>query len=307
MDTSRVLNYSHLYYFWVIAREGGISAAARRLRLRQPTLSAQLRQLEKSLGVPLFYRLGRRLVLTEAGQVAFRYAEEIFHMGSELLDALTGAHQHLHRLHIGIADSVPRLLVAHLLRGTVQGVPNLLPVCAIGKHAELLRRLTSATLDLVLTDQSPKSPSVARSYHHLLGEFPLAVYAARSLARRLRARFPQSLERTPFLLPASDSALRACIERWFAERSVTVRVAGEFEESSLLKVYAESRTGVFVMPVVEHEELIKRYAVSQVGVLAGSKIAYYAVTLERRLKNQAIIALIECAKSLSRALPHLQT
>jgi LysR family transcriptional activator of nhaA len=247
--------------------------------------------------------VGRHLVLTEAGRVAFRYAEKIFYTGSELLDALSGTNQLLHRLHIGIADSVPRLLVAYLLKGTVQRVPSLLPICTTGKHTELLTRLTGAMLDVVLTERPPKSSTVGQMYYHPLGEFPLAVYAARNFARQLRPRFPASLAGIPFLLPSNDSALRSCIERWCAEHNLTVRVAGEFEDSSLLKVYAESRTGVFVMPVVEHEELTKRYAVSQVGVLAGTQIAYYAVTLERRLKNQAIIALIDCAKNHSRSLP----
>src|SRR5687768_17015269 len=195
------LNYHHLLYFWAVAHEGSIAAATRKLNLTQPTISAQLRLLEESLGVKMFEKSGRSLVLTEAGRVALRYADEIFALGRELRDTLrdrpTGRPV---RVHVGIADVVPKLVAYRVLRPAFAAASEVEMVCREASSETLLVLLSQHEVDVVLTD-APASGAPLRAYNHLLGESGTTLFAAPSLAASLKKKpFPKSVNGAPLLM-----------------------------------------------------------------------------------------------------------
>ena len=238
------LNYQHLYYFWMTAREGTVVAAAERLRLAQPTVSAQLKALEDSLGKKLFVKVGRNLRLTETGELAFSYADEIFSLGTEMLNIVKerpagGAI----KLRVGVADILPKLIVCSLLRPAFELPERVHLVAFDGKPKELLAKLSIHGLDLVLTD-TPISPEVQiRAYNHLLGECPVALYASPKLAKKYRRSIPRSLNGAPMLLPTKTTTLRRSLDRWFEENEIRPDIVGEYEDSAFLKIFGQDGFG----------------------------------------------------------------
>lgn len=290
------LNYHHLYYFWTVVREGSVTAASRKLRLAQPTVSAQLRALEESLGEKLFTRQGRRLVPTDVGRTVFRYADEIFALGSELRDAVKGRPTGRPvRFTVGIADQVPKLVAHRLLEPALQGEIAL--VCREDRPDRLLADLAVHELDLVIAD-APVSPhSQIRAFNHPLGVTAVRFFAAPALARRVGRRFPQSLDGAPFLFPGPNTSLRRALDRWFTEQGVRPQAAGEFQDSALLQVFGQAGAGVFAAPAVIERELERQYQVRAIGGTDAIQESYYAISAERRLKHPAVVAIAEGAKS----------
>jgi LysR family transcriptional activator of nhaA len=207
------LNYHHLLYFWVVAKEGTIAAACKELNLAQPTISAQLRSLERSLGEKLFTRVGRNLALTETGRVVYRYADEIFSLGRDLLDTVQGRPTDRPlRFNVGVADVLPKLVAYRLLEPALHLPEQVQLVCHDGSPPELLTRLAVYELDLVLSD-SPIGPDVkVRAFNHLLGECGVSIFGTKDLATKYRRRFPKSLDGAPFIVPTANTALRRAIE-----------------------------------------------------------------------------------------------
>ena len=292
------LNYHHLFYFWTVAREGSVTRASSELRLTQSTVSAQLKLLEDSLGEPLFDRVGRRLVLTDVGRVVLRYAEEIFTLGRELLDTVkdrpTGRPM---RLNVGVADVLPKLLVHRLLSPALGLETEVRLVCVEGKPEDLLARLAVHQLDVVLADV-PIGPSVhVRAFNHLLCESGISFFAAPALAKSLARRFPRSLEGSPMLLPTPGTTLRRSLEQWFESEEIRPSIASEFEDSALLKVFGAAGAGVFPVPTILEEEVAERFRVKLVGRTDAVRERYYAISVERRLKHPAVVAISEAARS----------
>lgn len=292
------LNYHHLHYFWTIARTGSVSAAAAELRLAQPTLSGQLRVLEDHLGRKLFERSGRRLVLTEFGRDVFRYADEIFSLGRELMDTVRGRPTgQARRLLIGVADVVPKLVAYKLLEpalsSTAEGVRL---VCRADHSERLMADLAVQTLDVVISD-APIAPSVkVRAFNHLLGESGVSFFAASALAAAHRRGFPGSLNGAPMLLPVESTVLRRSLDRWFDGLSLRPRIVSEFEDSALLKAFGHAGTGIFPGPTILEAQIRKQYGVVVVGRTDAVTERFYAITLERRVKNPAIVAICEAAR-----------
>jgi LysR family transcriptional activator of nhaA len=291
------LNYHHLLYFWVVAREGSIARACDRLHLSQPTISKQIRQLERSVGERLFRRVGRGLVLTERGQLAFRYAEEIFSLGRELTDVLRGAPSGAPlRLLVGIPDVLPKLVAYKLLEPALRLPEPVQLVCDEDKVDHLLGELAAHRLDIVLSD-SPMGPTVnVRAYNHLLGECPISVFGTANLARTLRKGFPKSLDGAPFLLPTQRTMLRRSLEQWFDSLGIRPVVSGEFADSALLEVFGQAGVGVFPAPSVIENEICRQYRVRVIGRLDAVWERYYAISVERRLKHPAVKAISETAR-----------
>lgn len=290
-------NFHHLLYFWTVAREGSILAACKKLYVSQPTVSAQIRVLERSLGQPLFARRGRRLELTEMGQIALRYADEIFTLGRELADTFQGrpAGRGL-RLIVGIADVVPKLIAYRLLEPALNQPEGIELICLEGKSDRLLAELAVHELDMVLTD-TPVGPNVnVRAFSHLLGECELAVFGAASLSRRFKKGFPVSLADAPLLLPTETCTIRRELNQWFFSQGITPRVAGQFEDSALMKAFGQAGRGLFFGPVTIAREIEQQYGVQRVGVLEGVRERFYAISVERRIRHPAILTISTAAR-----------
>ncbi len=291
------LNFHHLRYFWAVAREGSVTRAAARLHISQPTVSAQIRELEQALGDRLFVREGRRLVPSETGRVVFRYADEIFTLGQELLlslrDAPTGRPL---KLVVGVADVVPKLIAYRLLEPALRLPEALRLECVEDQPERLLGELAVHGLDLVLTD-APVPPNVkVRAYSHLLGECGVTVFGAAKLLGRRRAPLRQLIETLPWLLPASGSTLRRSLDDWFEAQGIRPHVAGEFADSALMKVFGEAGLGLFPGPAAIESAIASQYHVRRLGTLAGLTERFYAVSVERRIKHPAVLAISEEAR-----------
>ena len=290
------LNYHHLLYFWTVVREGTVARAAQHLGLAQPTLSGQIRTLEENLGEKLFRRSGRRLEPTDMGRVVFRYADEIFTLGRELMDTVrdrpTGRSL---RLSVGVADVVPKLIAHRLLEPALLMPEQVRIVVREDKPDRLLTELAIHELDLVLTD-APLGPGAhVRAHSHLLLETEVALFAASRLAAGLRRRFPCSLDGASFLLPAEPAALRRDLEHWFDREGIYPHVVGEFDDSALLKVFGQRGVGAFASPAVLEPDVRCRYGVRKVGMLPAMRERFYALTVERRLAHPAVVAISDAA------------
>jgi LysR family transcriptional activator of nhaA len=291
------LNYHHLYYFWVVAREGGLVAAAKRLRLSHPTLSAQIHALEERLGEKLFTKVGRKLVLTDIGRVTLRYADEIFTLGRDLVDAVQGRNpDKLLSLDVGIVDVLPKLVVRRLLKPALDLVPPVRLVCYEGDFERLLGALAQHDLDIVIGDSPVPSGSAVRAHHHLLGESAVGFFAAPSLAKAFRAGFPGSLDGAPMLLPTQGVTLRRSLNQWFDRHGIRPHIVAEFQDSALLKVCGADGLGVFAAPTTVTEELRSRYRAAHLGDADGVVERFYAISAERRIKHPAVIAIAQVAR-----------
>jgi LysR family transcriptional regulator, transcriptional activator of nhaA len=292
------INYHHLLYFWMVAKEGSIAEAAKRLRLSQPTISTQIRTLEEVLAVELFDRSGRRLVLTEAGRVAFRYAEDIFSLGREMVDVLhdrpTGRPV---QMVVGVTHVVPKLIAYRLLSPALGLPEGLHVVCREDRFDNLLGQLARHELDLVISDVPIGSDVSVKAFNHLLGTSGVTFFAAPALARKVRRGFPRSLDRAPFLLPMPGSSVRRELDRWFDALDLRPEVVGQFDDSALLKVFGQSGVGVFAGPSAIEKEIKQAYGVQVVGKADGIHERFYAITVERRLKHPGVVAISESAKS----------
>lgn len=245
-----MLNYRHLYYFWIVVKEGGFARAADRLDMAVQTISAQVRELERSIGRQLLKPAGRGVTMTEAGEMAFHRAEQIFHLGETLLDEMRDTQgETAARLAIGLSDGISKL-AAHALLAPVLDTPSLRLLCHEGEHDELLSELALHRLDLVLACRPAPHDADLRVVSERLTAFPIDWYGPAELVRKpVRDRFPQCLADIPVLLPTAHGALRARLDRWFEAAGIRPRIAGEFEDSALMAVFAAHGLGVF--PVAE--------------------------------------------------------
>lgn len=292
------LNYHHLRYFWAVAREGGVTRASRRLHISQPTVSAQIRELEQALGEALFAKKGRTLELTEVGRLVYRYADEIFGLGRELLDAVKGGVPgRTPLLRVGIDNVVPKVIAYRLLEPALKLDRPVHVVCHEDKPARLLAALAIHELDIVLTDAPVGTGLSVRAYNHLLGECAVTVFGQESLARAHRTHFPRSLDGAPLLLPTEGTALRRSLDAWFEAQSIRPRVVGEFEDSALLKVFGEAGRGLFVAPSATEAEVRRQYRVHRLGTIDAVKERFYAISVERKLKHPAVVAISEAARA----------
>jgi LysR family transcriptional activator of nhaA len=291
------LNYHHLLYFWTVAREGTIAAACEQLRVAQPTISAQLRKLETALGHKLFTRSGRTLVLTETGRVVYRYADEIFSIGRDLMDTLKGRPTGSPlRFQVGVADVVPKLMTHRLLAPALRLRERIQIICYEGKPTELLARLAVHELDVVLSDSPSSADTGVRAFNHLLGECTVSIFAPGKEASRYRRGFPQSLDNAPMLLPTPNTMVRRAIDHWLDKSGMRPVVVGEFEDSALLKVFGQQGLGLFPGPTAIAKEIQKQYGVRTVGEVPEVQERFYAISMERRVKHPAVVAVTNAAR-----------
>ncbi len=293
----RHLNYSHLLYFWTVAREGSIAKASTVLHLTPQTISGQLKLLDEAVGDRLFVRAGRRLVLSDLGKVVFQYADEIFTLGSELAHVARGRAPGMPLvLNVGIVDSIPKLVTYRVLEPALKLEEKLKITCHEATLEKLLSDLAVHRLDLVLSDRPVPAGLNVRAYHHLLGGSGVSMFAAPSLAKTLKKRFPHSLKGAPFLMPANTPALRSQLEEWFDAQDVAPLIVGEFDDSALLKSFGQAGVGVFAGPTALEAEICQMYRVQTLGQVPNLQERFYAISPERKLKHPAIVAITERAR-----------
>lgn len=290
---STPFNYKHLYYFWVVAKEGGITRAADKLGMAVQTVSAQVRELERSLGYALLKPAGRGLVLTDAGLAAMQQADQIFQLGENLparvRDAVSSPTV---RLVVGISDGLPKLVVRRLLQPVVLE-PHLRLLCHEGEFYDLLGDLALHRLDMVLSDRTAPTNSNIKLYNHALGSSAIAWYGTPALVKTARKNFPQSLADVPLLLPTAHNAVRARLDHWFEQRAIRPRIVGEFEDSALLKTFGASGMGVFPAAEWAHEDLLAHYAVQRLGPCDGVTEHFFAIGTEKKVQHPLVQRLLQ--------------
>lgn len=286
-------NYRHLYYFWVVAKEGGMARAADRLGMAVQTVSAQVRELERDLGCALLKPAGRGLVLTDAGHAAMKEADQIFQLGEHLPDRVraAAARRQGMRLAVGISDSLPKLVVRHLL-GPVIHEPDMHLLCMEKEFDDLLADLALHRLDVVLTDRMPAPHPGLKLYGHSLGASPVAWYAPAELFAKASERFPHSLAEVPVLLPTSHASLRGRLDQWFEKAGVLPHVVGEFHDSALLATFGAAGMGVFPAAQWAHDKMVSRYQLQCLGVCEGVEEHFYALGTEKRIQHPLVQRLL---------------
>jgi LysR family transcriptional activator of nhaA len=286
------LNYHHLRYFWIVAKEGSLARAAERLRVSQPSISGQIRELETAFGQRLFKKEGRKNVLTEAGRMVQRYADEIFSLGGEMMNALhERPTESAMRVRIGLTDSFPKLVGNEILKPVFSLGRAVQVICREGKPLDLIAQLAAHRLDLVLADEPPSSSVNIRVFDHRLGETGCLVCASRKLAAKLAPGFPRSLDGAPALLPAENAPLRRAVETWLRELGVKPRVEAEFEDPAMMKVMAAEGRGFVILPSAVSGIALKRYGLHVIGRADDCLVSFHAFTAERKVEHPAVTAI----------------
>ena len=292
-----MLNYKHLHYFRTVAKTGAINRAAEKLHLTPQTLSGQISVFEARLGVALFRRTGRRLELTDAGQTALTYADEIFHVGAELEEALQNRlATRVHPFRVGIADVVPKMIAYQLLAPALALAEPVKLVCKEDRLEQLAAELSIHRLDMVLADRPLPSSMDIKGYSHPLGECGIVFLAPRAVAATLGPDFPANLHGAPLLIPGEDSALRASLLRWLERRGVQPTIVGEFDDSALMSAFGQAGAGVFPVPLTTLQDVMRQYDVVAVGQTLEVRERFFAISVERRLSHPAVLAVSEAAR-----------
>ena len=297
MAVIRRLNYQHLFYFWSVVRTGSLTRACEELALSAPTISAQMRTLEARLGEKLLAKSGRTLVPTEMGRLVYSYADQIFGLGQDLLEALE--HRPTARplrLVVGIDDVVPKEIAYRILKPTLAMKRPVRLLCREGTLERLLASLAVHDIDVVLSD-APITPSLnVRAYSHSLGTCDVPWMATPTLAKTLRRGFPKSLNGVPVLLPTDDTAIRRALDQWLDKHDVHPVMIGEFEDYAMLREFARAGHGFAPVPSLLEEQFRREYGFARVGLASGIKAEFYAISVERKIKNPAVAVMTEHAR-----------
>ncbi|MBL0730573.1 transcriptional activator NhaR [Piscinibacter sp. HJYY11] len=300
------MNYKHLHYFWSVVRSGGVLKASEELHLSPQTLSGQINLLEERLGRPLLMKVGRNVEPTEAGRMVMQYADEIFTLGQELEDALRGGKDapRAPLLKVGFVDSVPKLIAYHVLEPALRLEPTPRLQCPEGKLPALMTELAMRRVDLVISDVPLPGNLGVKAFTHLLGGSGIAFFASERVLRKhgtsvrqVRARFPQSLQPLPMLLPAADSASRPRLDAWLRQHGIAPNIAAEFQDTALMKAFGREGLGVFPAPAVLAREISRQFEVERLGSPDDLVEEFYAISIERRISHPGVAAITEAARS----------
>ena len=295
--SASAINYKHLYYFWIVAREGSIAKASQVLHLTPQTISGQLSQFEDSVRTRLFQKQGRGLALTESGRLVLRYATDIFYLGEELQEVLqdtkAGRRQ---RLVVGILDSIPKAIAYKILEPALKLGKDLTFNCLEGNLDQLVSQLAVNSVDVVLSDTPISGNYNIKTYTHMLGESSISFFASPHRASQLRREFPRCLDGAPMLMPSDHSSSGRAVKRWLRENDLHPKIKGYFDDSALLKAFGKAGEGVFFMPSVIEKSVIHEYNVRSIGRVDELRETYYAITAHRRISHPAVAAIYETAR-----------
>jgi LysR family transcriptional activator of nhaA len=293
---SSPLNYNQLYYFWVVAQEGSVTTAAKRLHVSQPAISSQLKRLEEALGDSLLARSGRSQVLTPFGKTTYDYAQRIFALGQELTQVAEGHNpERSIRLAVGVGDTLPKVLVARILAPVFRLLPGVVVSLRQDRWDRLMGALATHELDLVLGDQPVQSHVDVKARSTLVAESPIVFYALTQIAAPLRRKFPQSLEQVPCILPPRETSLRRAVEQWFEDHGLRINCIAEVDDSALTKALGHWGVGVFPAPASIEDDLADRYGVRRIGEAQGLTERIFAISRPQRREHPGIAAVLDAA------------
>lgn len=286
-------NYRHLYYFWVVAKEGSMSKAAERLDMAIQTISAQVHELEKSLGYLLFKPAGRGIALTESGFAALEIADQIFSIGEKLPEAVRDAAKSPKtKITVGVSDGLPKLVTRQLLDPILKHKDVQL-IAHEGEFDDLLADLALHRLDIVLADRPAPSNKNLNVYSEELAKTAIAWYVPKQLLKKAKGKFPECLNDLPMLLPTSHSTVRPLIDQWLNKRDITPNIVGEFEDSALLKTFAASGLGVFPSGRLIEKDLKDTYGIELLGSCDDIYEYFYAIRSDKKIQHPLVEAIIK--------------
>ena len=290
---SNSYNYRHLYYFWVVAKEGSMSKAAERLDMAIQTISAQVHELEKSLGYLLFKPAGRGIALTESGFAALEIADQVFSIGEKLPEAVRDAAKSPKtKITVGVSDSLPKLITRQLLEPILKHKDVQL-IAHEGEFEKLLADLALHRLDIILADRPAPNNKNLNVYSEELTKTSIAWFGPKQLLKKSKKDFPQCLAELPILLPTSQSTVRLLIDQWFSKLSITPNIVGEFEDSALLKTFAASGLGVFPAGKLIQKDLKETYGIELFGDCDDIYEYFYAIRSEKKIQHPLVQAIIK--------------
>jgi LysR family transcriptional regulator, transcriptional activator of nhaA len=292
------MNFKHLHYFWVAARAGGVVRAGEQLHTTPQTLSGQIKLLEERLGRRLFRKSGRRLELTEDGRVALGYADEIFHLGTQLESAMREKRDGPPVLdfRVGVADAVPKTMAYRLLEPALNMPGAVRVICGEGKLPDLLGQLALHKLDLVLADEPLSSRVSVKAFNHELGTSTISFFCAPRLAATLQGDFPGCLNGAPMLIPGLASSVRQQFEAWLTRHSLFPRIVGEFDDGALTGAFGREGRGVFMAPTVLDNEVMAQFGAIKIGQTDELVEEFFAISVERRITHPCVVAITDGAR-----------
>ncbi|MBP9681444.1 MAG: LysR family transcriptional regulator [Bacteriovorax sp.] len=278
------INYHHLNYFRVIALEGSISKAAEKLKIGQPTLSAQLKQFEETIGIQLFERKHKKLILTESGHLALEYANEIFKMGGELLEVL---HDRFvpNRPHVqfGALDSVPKHIVLSIAKAALHAGRCTVSLLE-GSGDELLKEMALHKIDLVIANYIPNHGSDVKIYSRSISKSPIYIYGSKKF-KHLGKNFPLSLQESSFILPTSHSKLRQDIQQFFQANRISVDIVAETQDTALQKLMAIDELGLIPLTREAAQSYVDEKKLFEIGQIKGVYEEIFLLSSSRKIEN----------------------
>ncbi|PLY15229.1 MAG: transcriptional activator NhaR [Sedimenticola sp.] len=292
-----MLNYKHLHYFWVVAKEGGVVRASERLNITPQTISGQLSLLEEQLGETLFDRTGRNMTLNETGRLVLSYADEIFSLGGELVEMVHNLPKGRPPVfRVGVTDVVPKSIAYRLLAPALQLPGTVKIICREGSVKSLLADLAVHQIDLIIADSPIPAGVSVRGFNHLLGDCGLSFMASPELMRTLDGDFPQCLKGQPLMLPGERTEIRGKLLDWFDGQNIHPHIIGEFDDSALMKAFGRAGVGIFVVPTPIEKEVTEQFGVESIGQTDEVRDYFYAISVERKISHPAVAAVTEAAR-----------
>lgn len=290
------LNYNHLRYFWSVAHEGSLTRAAEHMNLSQSALSVQIQKLEHQIGHPLFERVGRKLILTEAGQIALDYADTVFKAGDELMSTLRGRPLATRQvLRVGALTTLSRNFQLEFLRPLV-GRSDVELIVRSGNIRDLLTQLEAHAIDVVLANSAAPRDARSSLRNHLLNEQPVSLVGhPRPNGRKFK--FPDDLRSEPILLPSLDSDIRVAFDRVLELAGIRPIILAEVDDMAILRLLAREREGVtLVPPIVVRDELDTGVLVEHCRIPEVTE-TFYAIVQKRRFPNRLLSDLLPAGKA----------
>jgi len=290
------LNFHHLHYFYITAKEGSIAKAANVLHVTPQTVSGQLSIFESYLGMQLFDRQGKRLILNQQGAIAYRYAEDIFSLGRELQDTLAQKGEgRLATFTIAVTDVIPKVLAFNLIKPIIKAFESVRLIYREGDWEALMAELAVNRIDIILADRPLMPGSNVKAFSHFLGETSVSFFASTQHRKKLKASFPDCLNNQPLLLPSDKSSMKFNLLSWLERLNIRPRVMGEFDDSAMLKLFGQEGYGIFCAPTSIEGYLAQQYRVEVIGHTQDLTERFYAISPERKIRNELALELVNKA------------